>query len=104
MASFTQIFNSATKKGLNIESFTQLKDRWDEKVIPTTVIRVEIKEFIWFTWEFSTYGKFNSETLEMEKEFNESEYLMFKGRYSQITGATQNTYRKERMAFKVLEI
>lgn len=102
MATFKEIYNRAKELSLGLESFTQLKDRWNEDVVPVTVLRVEIKPNIWFTWEYHTFGKYNFDTYQNDKVFNENEYLFFKGRYSQITGATQNTFNKERSAFKAL--
>tara|TARA_R110001599_G_scaffold196722_1_gene393250 strand:+ start:117 stop:395 length:279 start_codon:yes stop_codon:yes gene_type:complete len=75
------LVETAKNKGLRFEYFSLKFDRWDDEVYPETIIQIEVKKNVWYTWVYS------------------SDYLMFKGRYNQVNGATQKTFKVEQNAF-----
>ena len=80
-----QLIEAAKNKGLKFEYFSLKFDRWDEEIgnqyFAETFVQVEIKPSVWFTW------------------IDHGDFLHFKGRYNQVNGASQRTYRIENNAF-----
>ena len=79
------LVETAKNKGLKFEYYSLKFDRWSDEIgdefLGKTFVQIEVKKNVWYTWR--DYGDF----------------LSFKGRYNQINGATQKTFRVEQNAF-----
>lgn len=81
MKTFHELYNAAIENGFKVETYSIVFDRWFDRV-DETIIRISNKNAIWFTWSGNVYD-------------GSEPYMMFKGRYNQNNGVTQNTVKKE---------
>jgi hypothetical protein len=91
MALYNEIVEAAKNKGFQFETYTSFSDRWGEHVLPVTVLSIKLEDHVWYHWDVlpEYYNRFD---------------MFFNGRYNQVNGATQKTFKKEYKAFKLLGI
>ncbi len=84
---FDILINAAKNKGLKYDTWSAKFDRWGE-LVEITYVQINTQKHVWCTWAI----------------YKNENFAFFEGRYNQVNGALQKTYKKEINAYKILGI